>query len=139
LDDLNGNSSQMYKQTREKCKSVVALLALSFLPTLLMLPSPQIANASTTADYKSPCKYFNAKGFLQANSTCNVKFTTLGVSGGARFIVYFPDGSVILVYDARDGKARTNDIPSDVAIAGGNVVVATEEGEIFIFKTYARK
>jgi len=129
----------MYKQITEKCKHGMALLSLIIMPTTLFVVSlPQIVDASTTADYRSSCKYFTANNILQADTTCNIKFTTLGVSGGARFILYFPDGSIVLVFAPQNGKARANNIPSQVAIAGGNVLVGTDEGEIFIFKTYTR-
>ena len=83
-----------------------------------------------------PCKYLAPNGEIQVSTICSVNFGTLGISGGARFIVTFPNNSQIVVYDYVNGKAETNGIPSDVSVAGGNVVVATNNGEIFIFKTY---
>lgn len=107
----------------------------SIISTVLVIFNPLVAVASTTEDYSSPCKYFNSDGNLQASNTCNVNFGTLSVAGGARFIVTFPNGAEIVVILPVDGEAETNGIPSDIAIAGGNVVVATEQGEIFIFRS----
>ena len=112
------------------------LLAISIMSIFSIGFEPYVADASTTVDYSSPCKYLNTSGNLQSSTTCNVNFGILGVDGGTRFIVTFPNGAEIVVYDHLSGKAETNGIPSDVAVAGGNVVVATEEGEIFIFRSY---
>jgi hypothetical protein len=102
--------------------------------TLLFTLLPSAAYASTTIEYSSPCKYFNKAGTLKASTTCRVNYGTLSARGGARFIVTFPDRAKVTIYLYTDGKVETNQIPSQAAIAGGNVVIATEEGEIFIFK-----
>lgn len=102
--------------------------------TLIGLGMP-IANASTTVNYKSPCKYIDTTGRLRANQTCNVNFGTISAKGGARYIVTFPNGAEITIVQTADGQTTTNRIPSSLAIAGGNIVDATEEGEIFIFKS----
>ncbi|MGF1522496.1 MAG: hypothetical protein ACFBSF_09295 [Leptolyngbyaceae cyanobacterium] len=90
-------------------------------------------------DYSSPCEYFNAEGNLQASTTCNVNFGIIGVDRGTRFVLTFPDGAEVWIYDYVDGETEANGIPSEMAIAGGNVVLATEEGEVFIFKAYTRE
>jgi hypothetical protein len=41
---------------------------------------------------------------------------------------------ITVVVNSKDSKATTNDIASEVATGGGNVVVATVEREVFIFK-----
>lgn len=98
----------------------------------------RVARASTTVDYTSSCKYFDAIGILQVDTTCRINTGSLGAGGGARYIVSFPNQTEVVVYIYQDGKAETNGIPSDIAIAGGNVVIATDEGEIFIFRSYNR-
>lgn len=110
---------------------------LNILPTIIVafgvIFNSQFTNASTTVDYSSPCKYFNAQGKLKFSGTCQVNFGTLGVQGGARFIMTFPNGAEVIIYD-KNQIASANNIPADIAIAGGNIVVTTDEGEIFIFK-----
>lgn len=110
-------------------------ITTALIIALEVILNPQLANASTTVDYSSPCKYFDASGKLQFSGTCSVNFGTLGVQGGARFIVTFPNSAEVTIYN--DGQeAFANHASADVAVAGDNVVVATVEGEIFIFKTY---
>lgn len=110
-------------------------ISTALIIALEVIFHPQLNNASTTVNYSSACKYFDASGKLRFTGTCRVNYGTLGVQGGARFIVAFPNGAEVTVYD--DGqKASANNISADVAVAGGNVVVATDEGEIFIFQTY---
>ena len=99
-----------------------------------MLAFPAIAQASTTVNYSSPCKYFDKSGTLRANATCKINFGTLSAQGGARFIVTFPNQAEVVIYIGTDGKVEANRIPSQAAMSGGNVVIATSEGEIFIFK-----
>lgn len=100
--------------------------------TLKIIFNPQLVSASTTIDYSSPCKYFDVRGDLRFSGTCKVNYGTLGVQGGARFILTFPNGAEVTIYDSRQ-QASVNNISADLAIAGGNVVVATDEGEIFYF------
>jgi hypothetical protein len=94
----------------------------------------QKAYASTTINYSSACKYFNSRGELQVSTTCQVNWGTLGVSGGARYIVTFPNGAEIEVYIYTNGEVETNGISSSVSYRNNNVVIKTIEGEVFIFK-----
>ena len=105
---------------------------------LLLIALPSAAQASTTMEYPSPCRYIDAQDTLQVATTCNVNFGTLSAAGGARYIVTFPNQSKITVYIQTDGTVTTNGIKSQAATAGGNVVIATAEGEIFTFKAYRR-
>jgi hypothetical protein len=91
---------------------------------------------STSVTYSSPCHYFNTNGELQSSTTCSINFGIVGQTNQARFIVSFPDGvsEVTIFANANNPKATANDIPSEVATGGGNIVVATVEGEVFIFK-----
>ena len=101
---------------------------------IILLAFPAIAQASTTVNYSSPCKYFDKSGTLRAATTCQINFGTLSARGGARFIITFPDQAEVVIYISTDGKVEANRVPSQAAIAGGNVVIATNKGEIFIFK-----
>ncbi len=105
---------------------------------IIVLAFPAIAQASTTVNYPSPCKYFDKSGTLRAATTCKINFGTLSVRGGTRFIVTFPDRAEVVIYIGTDGKVEANRVPSKAAISGGNVVIATNEGEIFIFKQNRR-
>ena len=115
------------------------LLALGLISACLCGLDGRVANANTTVEYPSQCEYFNAEGTLQASTTCNVNFGIIGVDRGTRYILTFPDGAEVWIYDYVDGGTEANGIPSDMAVAGGNVVLATEEGEVFIFKAYTRE
>ncbi|MEL6381052.1 MAG: hypothetical protein AAFQ89_00985 [Cyanobacteria bacterium J06626_18] len=115
------------------------LLMFGLLSACLSGLGSRVANASTTVDYSSPCEYFNAEGTLQATTTCNVNFGIIGVDQGTRFILTFPDGAEVWIYDYVDGETQANGVPSDMAIAGDNVVLATEDGEVFIFKASPRE
>ncbi|MGV0025943.1 hypothetical protein [Phormidesmis priestleyi] len=109
-----------------------------FVLSILLSIFPTVTYASTTVNYPSPCKYFDKRGTLKASTTCQINFGTLGASGGARFIVTFPGRAEVVIYLYINGKVETNQISSKAAIAGGNIVIATEEGEIFIFKANER-
>jgi len=108
----------------------VLLLPFILLSYLTLEPKAQ---ASTTVNYLSSCKYIDSKGIIQVDSTCQVNFGMLGVSGGGRYIITFPNGTKVTVYISQDDSVEVNGINSDAAIAGGNVVITTEQGEIFIY------
>lgn len=112
----------------------VLLLPFVLLAYLTLEPKAQ---ASTTVNYSSSCKYIDPKGIIQINTTCQVNFGTLGVSGGARYIITFPNGAEVTVYISQDDSVEANGITSDAAIAGGNVVITTEQGEIFIYDNWS--
>ncbi len=109
------------------------LFAIGLISAIFIGLRIQGADAGDTVNYQSPCKYFDKSGSLKVSTTCRVVFKTLDIERATLFVVIFPDGAQITVYNRANGKAETNNILSDVAIAGRNVVVATVEDEIFIF------
>jgi hypothetical protein len=112
---------------------------ITFVTSVLLATTlANIAQASTTMIYTSPCRYINTQGKVKASTKCNINFGTLSAAGGARYIVTFPNKAEIAVYIQTNGSATTNGIKSKVVMEGNNVVVTTKEGEMFIFKQFRR-
>lgn len=109
-------------------------ISTTLIIALEVIFNSRLLSASTTIDYSSTCQYLDTLGKVRFTGTCKVNYGTLGIEGGIRFILAFPNGAEVIIYDDKE-KASANNISADVAVAGGNIVVATEEGEIFIFKT----
>ncbi|MDJ0729601.1 MAG: hypothetical protein QNJ33_06360 [Crocosphaera sp.] len=102
---------------------------------IILLIHPLRTYGSTTVDYSSFCHYIDSKGQLSTSTTCQVNFGIVGVDRGLRFILTFPNGAEVWIYDLK-GKCTANNIPCKLMISGNNVAVITEEGEVFVFREY---
>lgn len=91
---------------------------------------------STSVEYPSPCHYIAPNGELKASETCNITYGLIGVTGNSRYIVSFPNKAEVVVIEYANGEATANEIKCEVAVAGNNnVVVATVQGEVFVFQS----